>query len=134
MLHYSYQCWPDGPLSTYVDFDFHRLSFPLQNECLCKMHEKHLIFIQMTVQVTYNFIPIVSHKDSFCHRSKSKPGIGLFIHELLRESLITLFIPFTSYLHFIFAFGYFLLFVCKQLAFYLFPLFQKLYICGIFPP
>ena len=34
------------------------------------------------------FIPIVSHKDSFCHRGKSKLGIGLFIHELLREPLI----------------------------------------------
>ena len=31
-----------------------------------------------------------SHKDSFCHRGKSKLGIGLLIHELLREPLITL--------------------------------------------
>ena len=31
-----YQRWPDGPLGTYVDFDFHRLSFYLQNECLCQ--------------------------------------------------------------------------------------------------
>ena len=30
-----------------------------------------------------------SHKESFCHRGKSKLGIGLFIHELLREPLIT---------------------------------------------
>ena len=51
-------------------------------------HENHLIFMQMTVQVTYIFIPIVSLKDSFCHRGKSKLGIGLFIHELLREPLI----------------------------------------------
>ena len=51
-------------------------------------HENHLIFMRMTVQVTYIFIPIVSLKDSFCHRDKSKLGIGLFIHELLREPLI----------------------------------------------
>ena len=51
-------------------------------------HENHLIFMQMTVQVTYIFIPIVSLKDSFCHSGKSKLGIGLFIHELLREPLI----------------------------------------------
>ena len=29
-----------------------------------------------------------SHKESFCHRGKSKLGIGLFIHELLRDPLI----------------------------------------------
>ena len=51
-------------------------------------HQNHLIFMRMTVQVTYIFIPIVSLKDSFCHRGKSKLGIGLFIHELLREPLI----------------------------------------------
>ena len=36
LIDYFYQCWPDGPLGTYADFDFHRLSFHLQNECLCK--------------------------------------------------------------------------------------------------
>ena len=77
-VDYFYHCWPDGPLGTYADFDFHCLSFHL-----------HLIFMQMTTQVTYTFIPIVSHKDSFCHRGKSKLGIGLFIHELLREPLIS---------------------------------------------
>ena len=51
-------------------------------------HENHLIFMRMTVQVTYIFIPIVPLKDSFCHSGKSKLGIGLFIHELLREPLI----------------------------------------------
>ena len=51
-------------------------------------NENHLIFMRMTVQVTYIFIPIVSLEDSFCHRGKSKLGIGLFIHELLREPLI----------------------------------------------
>ena len=75
-LDYFYQCWPDGAPGIYADFDFHCLSFHL-----------HLIFMRMTVQVTYTFIPIVSHKDSFCHRGKSKLGIGLFIHELLREPL-----------------------------------------------
>ena len=44
--------------------------------------------MRMTVQVTYIFIPIVSLKDSFCQSGKSKLGIGLFIHELLREPLI----------------------------------------------
>ena len=51
-------------------------------------HENHLIFMRMTAQVIYIFIPIVSLKDSFCHRGKSKLGIGLFIHELLREPLL----------------------------------------------
>ena len=55
-------------------------------------HENHLIFMRMTVQVTYIFIPIVSLKDSFSHRGKSKLGIGLFIHELLRQPLICLFV------------------------------------------
>ena len=54
-------------------------------------HENHLIFMRMTVQVTYIFIPINSLKDSFCHRGKSKLGIGLFIHELLREPLIVFY-------------------------------------------
>ena len=51
-------------------------------------HENGLIFMQMNVQVTYTFIPIVSLKDSFCYRGKSKLKIGLFVHELLREPLI----------------------------------------------
>ena len=51
-------------------------------------HEKDLIFMRMNIQVTYIFIPIVSHKDSFCHKGKSKLGIGQFIHKLLREPLI----------------------------------------------
>ena len=39
----------------------------------------------MNEQVTYIFILIIiSHKDSFCHRGKSKLGIGLFIHELVQ--------------------------------------------------
>ena len=51
-------------------------------------HDYDLIFMQMNVQVTYIFIPIVSHEDSFCYRGKSKLKIGLFIRELLREPLI----------------------------------------------
>ena len=51
-------------------------------------HEKDLIFMRMNIQVTYVFIAIVSHKETFCPRGKSKLGIGLFIHELLREPLI----------------------------------------------
>ena len=50
-------------------------------------HENDLIFMRMTAQVTSY---LVSHIDSFCHRGKSKLGIGLFIHELLREPLIRL--------------------------------------------
>ena len=53
-------------------------------------HEKDLIFMRINIQVTYIFLPIVSHKDSFCHKDKSKLGIRLFIHELLREPLIGL--------------------------------------------
>ena len=37
----------------------------------------------------YFFIAIVLDKDSSCHRGKSKLGIGLFIHGLLREPLIS---------------------------------------------
>lgn len=62
---------------------FHCLSCRLQNVS----HENYLIFMRVTVQVTYIFIPIVSYKDSFLHRGKSKLGIGLFIHELLWEPL-----------------------------------------------
>ena len=53
-------------------------------------HENDLIFMRMNnVQVTYILIPIVSYKDSFCYRGKSKLGIGLFmIHEVFREPLI----------------------------------------------
>ena len=51
-------------------------------------HENYLIFMRMNIQVTYLFIPIVLHKGSFCYRGKSKLGIGLFIHELLREPMI----------------------------------------------
>ena len=58
--------------------------------------ENDLIFMRMNVQVTYLFIPIVSHKDSFCDRGKSKLGIGLFIHVLLREPLITIWRPTTA--------------------------------------
>ena len=56
-------------------------------------HENDLIFIGMNVQVTYIFIPIVSHTDSFCHRGKSKLGIGLFIDELLREPFDDVNVP-----------------------------------------
>ena len=51
-------------------------------------HENDLILVGMNVQVTYIFIPIVLHEDSFCYRGKSKLKIGLFIRELLREPLI----------------------------------------------
>ena len=51
-------------------------------------HENDLIFMRMNVQVKHIFIPIIFHKVSFCHRGKSKLGIGLFIHELLGEPLI----------------------------------------------
>ena len=39
-------------------------------------HENDLIFMRMNIQVTYIFIPIVSHKDSFCHRGKVNLGLG----------------------------------------------------------
>ena len=51
-------------------------------------HENDLIFMRMNAQVIYIFIPIVLHKDAFYHRGKSKLGIEVFIHELLREPLI----------------------------------------------
>ena len=78
------ECWPDGLLGLPPS------ELPFAERVLVQnvSRENHLIFMQMTVQVTCIFIPIVSHKDSFCHRGKSKLGIGLFIHELLRKSLI----------------------------------------------
>ena len=86
--------WPNGPLGTYADFtstsELPFASFSERVLVLNVSHEKDLIFMRMNIQVTCIFIPIVSHKDSFCHRGKSKLGIGLFIHELLREPLICL--------------------------------------------
>ena len=86
------KCWPNGLLGTYADFTFtSELPFASFSERVLVVnvsHEKDLIFMQMNIQVTYIFIPIVSHKDSFCHRGRSKLGFGLFIHELLREPLI----------------------------------------------
>ena len=38
------------------------------------------------------FIPIVSHKDSFCHRGKSKHGIWLFSHELAAQGAFDFFL------------------------------------------
>ena len=52
------------------------------------LHENHLIFMQMTSTEGICFHTNSLHKDSFCHIGKSKLGIGLFIHELLREPLI----------------------------------------------
>ena len=51
--------------------------------------------MRTTVQVAYIFMLMV-RKDSFCHRGKSKLGIGLFIHELLREPLIIIQIEYTA--------------------------------------
>ena len=86
------KCWPNGPLGTYADFtstsELPFASFSERVLVLNVSHEKDLIFMRMNIQVTYIFIPIVSHKDSFCQRGNGKLGIGLFIHELLREPLI----------------------------------------------
>ena len=81
------ECWPDRLHGTYADFTstvWVAVWVLVQNVS----HENHLIFMWMTIQVTHIFIPIVSHKDSFCHRGKSKLEIALFIRELLREPLI----------------------------------------------
>ena len=86
--------WPNGPLGTYADLtstsELPFASFSERVLVLNVSHEKDLIFMRMNihVQVTYISIRIVSHKDLFCHRGKSKLGIGLFIHELFREPLI----------------------------------------------
>ena len=86
------KCWPNGPLGTCADFtstsELPFASFSERVLVLNVSHEKDLIFMRMNILVTYIFIPIVLHKDSFCQRGKSKLGIGLFIHELLREPLI----------------------------------------------
>ena len=88
------KCWPNRPLGTYADFtstsELPFASFFSEQVLVLNVsREKDLIFVRMNIQVTYIFIPIVSHKDSFCHRGKRKLGIGLFIHELLREPLIS---------------------------------------------
>ena len=78
-----------GPLGTCICMQTLLPLLTLERVLLLNVsHENDLIFMRMNVQVTYIFIPIVSHIDSFCHRGKSKLGIGLFIHELLREPLI----------------------------------------------
>ena len=86
------KCWPNGLLGTYADYtstsELPFASFSERVLVLNVSHEKDLIFMGMNIQVTYIFIPIVLHKDSFCRRGKSELGIGLFIHELLREPLI----------------------------------------------
>ena len=71
----------------YADFDFHHLNFHLQSECLCKTFPMKIMKItwfscEWLYRWHHIFIPIVSHKDSFCHRGKSKLGIRLFIHEV----------------------------------------------------
>ena len=77
---------PNGPLGTYADFtsttELPFASFLERVLVLNVSHEKDLIFMRMNRQVTYIFIRIVSH------RGKSKLGIRLFIHKLLRERLI----------------------------------------------
>ena len=79
--------WPNGALGTYADFAS-TSELPFAERALTHnvSHENDLIFMRINVQVTYIFISIVSHKDLFCHRSKSKLGIGLFIPELAQEA------------------------------------------------
>ena len=95
--------WPGGPFGTYAGFtstcELPFASFSQRVLVPNVSHETDLIFMRMNVQVTYVFIPIVSHKDSFCHRGKSQLGIGLFIHELLREPLIFKFITLCMMTH-----------------------------------
>ena len=52
-------------------------------------HENDLIFMPMSVQVTYTN-SLAQKKTRFATEAKSKLGIGLFIHELLREPLFLL--------------------------------------------
>ena len=59
-------------------------------------HENDLIFKRMNEQVTCIFIRIVLHKDSFCHRGKSR----LFIHELAHGVFDIYSIPALSVLFF----------------------------------
>ena len=92
------ECWPDRLLGTLCRLDFHHLSCHLQNKCLCKtiymkitwLSCKSLDFQANDSTGGICFRTNSLHKDSFCHIGKSKLGIGLFIHELLREPLIFL--------------------------------------------
>ena len=49
---------------------------------------------ERTGDTYFHTCPIVSHKDSLCHRGKSKLGIGLFIHELAQGAF-----DFSTYPH-----------------------------------
>ena len=95
--------WPNGPLgiTSTSELSFASFFFSERLLVLNVSHEKDLIFMRINIQVTHIFIPIVSHK-SFYHKDKSKLGIRLFIHELLREPLIGLV---CFYLHFKAIFG-----------------------------
>ena len=74
------KCWPNGPLGTYADFtstsELPFASFSARVLVLNVSHEKDLIFVRMNIQVTYIFIRIVSHKDSFCHGVKVNLGLA----------------------------------------------------------
>ena len=50
-------------------------------------HENHLIFMRMTVQVTYIFIPIVCTKTRFATEAKVNLGLGYSSMSWLREPL-----------------------------------------------
>ena len=52
-------------------------------------HENDLIFMPMNVQVTYTN-SLAQKKTRFATEAKRKLGIGLFIHELLREPLVNI--------------------------------------------
>ena len=59
-------------------------------------HENGLIFKRMNLQVTCISVRIVLHKDSFCHRGKSR----LFIHVLAQGGFVIYSIPALSVLFF----------------------------------
>ena len=62
----------------YADFDFHRLSFHLQSECLCKTFPMKIKITWFSCKWLYRwhiFMPILLHKDSFATGTKVNLGL-----------------------------------------------------------
>ena len=76
-------------LGHYADFTFTVWAAMCRTSaCVKRFTWKSLDFHANDITGGIYFHTNSSHKESFCHRGKSKLGIGLFIHELLREPLI----------------------------------------------
>ena len=87
------ECWPDGPLGTCMQTLLPPSELPfiervlVQNLFTLKSLDFHANDCTSGIYFhTNNFVLVFV--DSFFHRGKNKLGIGLFIHDLIREPLI----------------------------------------------